>query len=464
MKCNLGCEYCYEEPDRHHSQEAIQQGYSIDAIIDQLEDWYEDRPEQIPGLHGGEPLLLPKEDLREIYEWLDDHYDLDEHGSHIQTNATRISDWHIDFFEEFNIRVGVSFDGPEELNSLRKARSEKDDDGGDITDEMTKKTRDSIERLIESDVGVGIIIVLTEENAGNREKIEELYEWIDYLNRNGCGGHFNPAIPFEGIQDDVSLSPEQLKKVYLYGWEWMKEESYREWNPMREFQNNLLSLGLGNCVNNTCDVFNANAAQIVKGNGELTGCGKTWPTVGDGVSFLQGESSGNEFEETTERYKMLKQTPSPYTEDVPDEGGCKDCDYWNVCQGGCPSSGLEYDYRNRTLWCKAKYALYDAIEEDMRGMFPGIRTITELPWDFDFSELNVPRRKVDIKPFAGMRHSSSENPSVMGGPNESGGLSSIRAKAEPFDETVERYKEEYDSEILTIDPEQESVHADSARA
>lgn len=456
MKCNLGCEYCYEEPDRHHSADAIKQGYDINAIIDQLEDWYEDNPEYPPGFHGGEPLLLDFDDLERLLTWITDHYGKDQ-GSHIQTNATRLEERHVSLFEEHNVSVGVSFDGPDELNSLRKARSE--DDAGDITGEMTSATRDALERLIESDIGVGVIIVLTTQNAGTDEKIERLYEFIDYLNRNDVGGHFNPAIPYEDVQTDVSLDPEQLKKVYLYGWEWMKEESYRRWNPMRQYQDNLLGLALGNCVNKKCDVFNAEAAEIVQGNGELTGCGKTWSTVGDGVSFLQGESTGNEFGESVERYEMLKQVPGWVTEGEEDQGGCKGCKYWRVCHGGCPSSGIDYDYRNRSIWCEAKYALYERIEQDMRAMFPAVQLVTDLPWDVShLDDRDIP---VDVKPFGRMRQSGSDDPSVTGNSSKAGNpADAVKGKLE-FDELVELYKDKYPEEILTIKPQENSIHADT---
>lgn len=454
MKCNLGCEYCYEEPDRHHSADEIAAGYDLEKIFDQLEDWYEKNPNYPPGLHGGEPLLLDFEDIKAIFEWISDHYGK-EHGSHIQTNATRLEERHVKLFEKHNVSVGVSFDGEGDANALRKARSEMGEDGErDITDEMTQKTRDAIERLMDADVGVGIIVVLTEQNVGSRQKIESLYETLDWFCRNGVSGHFNPAIPYEDVQTDVSISPEQLKEVYLYGWEWYKEEEYRDWHPFEQYQDNLLGNALGNCVNQKCDVFNARAAEIVKGNGELTGCGKTWSTVADGVSFLQGESTGNEYEETYERYEMLKQTP-------PEEGGCKGCDYWKVCHGGCPASGGEYDYRNKTLWCEAKKALYSQIEEDMRAMFPGVRLVTDSSWDTEqyTSKNDGP---TDIKPFDSMRQETSTHPSVGKGGSSADPVEKVIREQESFEAVVEWYREEYNEEILTIDPENNSIHADSA--
>lgn len=451
MACNLGCTYCYEEPDRHHSKESIKKGYNVDAIISRLEKWHESNPNIVPGFHGGEPLLIDIDDMRVILEWIDDHYDLSKNSSHIQTNGTRLTEEHVELFNQYNVHVGISFDGPGDLNNLRRARSEKQEEG-DITEEMSNETRKSIERLIESDVSLGVIIVLTDQNAGTQEKYEQLHEFMDYLNKNGVSGHFNPAIPYEDVQVDVSLNPEQLKEVYLATWEWMKEKDYRKWDPMKQYQNNLLGLKLGNCVNQKCDVFNAKGAEIAKGNGEESGCGKTWGAVGDGVSFLQGGSTGNEFEESKERYQMLKQVPQ-------EEGGCNGCRYWKFCYGGCPASGGEYDYRNKTLWCEAKYALYEKIEHDMKSMFPGVQLLTELDWDFDTYEISN-GGSVNAHPFAKMDPARAKKPSVQGGSGVPGPVELVK-KSGNFEDTVDWYKSNYPSDILTIDMENESVHADS---
>jgi radical SAM protein with 4Fe4S-binding SPASM domain len=210
-----------------------------------------------------------------------------------------------------------------------------------------------------------------------------------------------------------------------------------------------------------CDVFNAGAAKIAKGDGSTTGCGKTWAMAGDGNAFLQGDSTGNEYDKTEERYEMLKQVPGPYTEGEEDHGGCKGCKYWNVCQGGCPSAALDYDYRNRTRWCEAKYALYEQIERDMKALFPGLRTITEAPWDAPLADGAGGRGK-NIQPFAGMHHGESEDPSVFGGQTDASPVWSAATDGLSFEETAEMYREYYPEETLTIDQDEGTIHSDTA--
>lgn len=326
--CNLGCEYCYEEPDRVQQGNHIRNEYDLDKIFARL-DQFREKYDEIPGLHGGEPLLIPHDDLDKIFAYITEHWD----GSpHIQTNGTLIDDEHVDLFLKYDVDVGISCDGPGELNSLRQARGEMEDGSPtDITDTMTERTTENIARCSEAGCQVGLIVVLTEQNAGTDERLEILLDWMDTLAESGITGHYNPAIPYEDIQTDESLSPERLKEVYLRTYEWMKEESYRVWNPMAGYKDNLLGAQLTNCVNNKCDSHNAGAAKIITGDGDTTGCGKTWSAVGDGVPFLQGDSNGSEYGEGEERYQMLKQLPGWVTENAPDMGGCKGCRYWNVC-------------------------------------------------------------------------------------------------------------------------------------
>jgi uncharacterized protein len=423
--CNLGCTYCYEEPDRQHSQAEIDAEYDIEKMMDRLDEFSEKYPE-VPTLFGGEPLLMRNEHIERIFKWIYEEYDLEETGrySGIQTNGTLIKDAHIEMFEKYRVQVGISCDGPSGLNDLRLARTEMGGEMRDVTETMTDRTLNSIDRLKKTDVPVNIITVLTKQNAGTDEKLEQLLDWMSDLTKHGVNGHFQPAIPIEGVQENQSMSPERIKEVYLQSWEWYKAEPYHQWGPMTHYVDNLLGNHLAYCVNAKCDPFNPAGAKVIQGDGGTSGCGKTWSGVGDGQSFLQGDSTGNEYNNTEERYEMLKQVPGPYTEGEEDQGGCKGCRYWNLCTGGCPADGIDHDYRNRTRNCKAKYALYEKIEEDLRAMLPGIRLVTDAPWDAPLADMTV-SREVDIKPFAGMHHSQAENPSVSGGFHNEPNIESI---------------------------------------
>ena len=65
-------------------------------------------------LFGGEALLVADDDLEELFRW-----GLEKYGSNsIQTNGVLISDRHVRMFRDDQVHVGISIDGPGELNDV----------------------------------------------------------------------------------------------------------------------------------------------------------------------------------------------------------------------------------------------------------------------------------------------------------------------------------------------------------
>jgi uncharacterized protein len=457
---------CYEEEDRAVNGNDVTDNYDMDAIMEELENFKERYPNEIPGLHGGEPLLLRDEDIETIFEWVYNNYEQVRNGekyTHIQTNATLLRDKHIEMFDKYNVNVGISCDGPPELNEHRKAAMREE-----ATDRLSGLTYENIFKLGETSVPVGVIVVVHEGNAGTDERLETLFEWMDKLNQNGISGHFNEMLPYEEINQELALSGERLKEVYLKTWEWMKGEPYRTWNPMRDFQDNLLGNSLTDCRVAECDPFDAGAAKIIDGEGETSGCGKTWAAVGDGTPFLQGPSNNSEYNDDQDRERILKDLPGAPETEGPDLGGCKGCRYWSVCHGGCPSAGIDEDHRNRTRWCESKYYLYKRIEEDMRTMFPNIQLVTDLPWDAETHQY-ASNGVLDIGQFDAMNsQGDGKKKSVYGGferhkdfPHDMIPQDAMPERTQ--ESIIDEFKQKHGEENVTVDVQGDEVitHADS---
>lgn len=464
--CNLACDYCYEERDRTVNGNDVTDNYDMDAIMEELENFKERYPQEVPGLHGGEPLLLRDEDIETIFEWVYNNYESVRNGekySHIQTNATLLRDKHIEMFDEYNVNVGISCDGPPELNEHRKAAMRED-----ATDRLSSLTYENIFKLGETDVPLGVIVVVHEGNAGTDEKLETLLEWMDELNKNGISGHFNEMLPYDDINTELALSGERMKEVFLRTWEWVNEEPHRKWNPMREMQDNLIGNKLNDCRMAQCDPFDAGAAKIIDGEGETSGCGKTWAAVGDGTPFLQGPSNGTQYNDDNDREKILKSLPGAPETEGPDLGGCKGCRYWKVCQGGCPSAGIDNDHRNRTRWCESKYYTYKKIEEDMRTMFPNINLVTDLPWNAETQQL-AQTGQLDIGQFDAIDpQGDGKQKSVYGNYERNKGHPEEMIPQEYMPERsqaeiIEDFKERHGEENVTVERDGDTLltHADS---
>mgnify|MGYP003347235368 FL=1 len=109
VTCNLRCAYCYEEPVRTKTPTLRYDRTAVLAAIDKAEhNW---------SLFGGEALLLNLEDLEELLKVSFDKWK----RSGVQTNGTLITPKHIELFEKYQTHVGISLDGPDDLNDSRWA-------------------------------------------------------------------------------------------------------------------------------------------------------------------------------------------------------------------------------------------------------------------------------------------------------------------------------------------------------
>ena len=108
VACNLACNYCYQNPQRDAGNQRMT--YDLDKMKAEAL--------RIGGpftLFGGEPLLMRFEDLENLFAW-----GLETSGgSSIQTNGILIEDRHIELFRQYKLSVGISIDGPGQLNDAR---------------------------------------------------------------------------------------------------------------------------------------------------------------------------------------------------------------------------------------------------------------------------------------------------------------------------------------------------------
>lgn len=354
--CNLSCEYCYEHPSR----EIRSPEYDVESIINSLDEWKNRwENDKAPGLHGGEPMLIPDDDMELFFDYINSNWD---DNPWIQTNGSLIQEHHIEMFKEYNVHVGISCDGPGELNDKRIAKS-------DNTREITEKTISNIFKLREEGVGVGVIVVVHNHNAGTDEKLNKLLNWIVELNDVGISGHYNPG---RAPSSQLELTPKRYGEVLIQTWNLLKQSEEYSWNPVRRMQDALLYGDNSSCTMGKCDPRGTEVAKCITGDGSFTGCARMWPQLGDGNPFLQGPSNNDSYGSWNGRYDLLKQLPQ-------DSGGCNGCEYWGVCYGGCPGNGKGTDYRKKTYWCESYKMLYDEIKSDMKKLFPNMNFKQENP-------------------------------------------------------------------------------------
>jgi uncharacterized protein len=332
--CNIQCHYCYEHPLRDAGNKA--NGYDIEAMKAAVL-----RTGRPFSLFGGEPLLIPKADLEALWSW-----GLAQFGSNgVQTNGTLIDAEHIALFKTYKVSVGISVDGPAELNDARWSANLH------RTRTATARTQAAIEALCREGLPPGLIVTLHRGNAA-AEKLPLLCQWLRDLERIGVRHARLHVLEVDSptVAEMYALTADESIDALL-----RLRALERELKTLRfDIFSDMRAMLMGRdektcCVWNACDPLATQAVYGIEGGGQATNCSRTNK---EGIEFARSESGG------FERYLALYSTPQEH-------GGCKDCRFFLMCKGQCPGTAIDGDWRNRSESCEIWKRLYEHLEQEL---------------------------------------------------------------------------------------------------
>lgn len=336
VECNLSCDYCYQNNMRRTGNTG-DRNVDFETVFSKVKDMGNQAT-----LFGGEALLLPKKELERILAW--GNQELDSIG--LQTNGTLIDDEHIEMFAKYDVDIGISIDGPGKLNDLRSAENKK------ITRRMTKNSMEAIDKLADHpDLSFGLIVCLHDVNAGNKEKLSKLKDYLwDLFERDRVNANFHMMGDGTGEMDDqYKLTPAQEEEAFL-DLARFHESHPVCWKPFSTFKDMLRGKdGDATCIWNKCDPFTTRAVKRVHGDGYTSNCDQVDI---EGVNWKSNDDRGYE------RYLSLHQTPQ-------EKGGCKGCRFWSLCGGQGPCHGDDSDWRNKTEHCGTIKSLLSFYEKQL---------------------------------------------------------------------------------------------------
>ena len=334
VRCNISCRYCYQDNQRQAND--VSREYDLDVMKNAIEE--QGGPFT---LFGGEPLLMPLRDLEELWSW-----GLEKFGTNsLQTNGTLIKESHIRLFKKYQVQVGISIDGPDDLNDLRWVRSR------ESTRKVTSKTESAIRRLCSAGITPSLIITLHRINA-DAKNLPRLLAWVRQMDDLGISSVRLHLLESESaaIRESYALSTDEYISALTA---FMRLESklstvrfdlFTDMRRMLAGQDNSTS-----CIWNACDPYTTPAVQGVEGMGQRSTCGRTNK---EGIQFLKPDHGG------FERYLALYGTPQEY-------GGCKDCRFFLMCKGNCPGTAEHGDWRQRTEHCDVLKAIFRLVEQQI---------------------------------------------------------------------------------------------------
>ena len=174
--CNFECSFCryYLRREELHSSLSIE---TFTTAIEKAVDY--NRKRGINHLtvifHGGEPLLWGRQNFYsalEIENRIIDKYENFRFANNIQTNGSLIDFEWVRFFEANNFSVGLSIDGPDEINFHRSSVL------------APQKVLDNIKLLNDNQCKYGILSVITNEHRG---KAKRYYDFLCENNIHSVG-------------------------------------------------------------------------------------------------------------------------------------------------------------------------------------------------------------------------------------------------------------------------------------
>lgn len=351
VTCNLSCPYCYEHPMREAGNYTADREYDLEKMIKALE-----AENGYFALFGGEPLLTDIETIEELWK-----FGLEKYGRNgIQTNGTLITDKHIELFKKYNVSVGISLDGPDELNDTRWSGSLEE------TRRKTKMTLDAIDKMLEAGVIPSLIVTINKCNASNLPKLKS---WLKELDEKGVRSTRLHVleVEYDSISENFGLTNEENVKIMLEMAEFESTLKNMKFDLFKDIKNMLLGDDTeATCTFHACDPHTTQAVRAVDGQGNRHNCGRTNK---EGINFYKSDTYGYE------RQIALYHTPQEY-------GGCKDCRFFIMCKGQCPGTGIKYDWRNKTDLCEMYFRLFEYFEQKYLesgvlplSQFPGLKQV-----------------------------------------------------------------------------------------
>lgn len=356
--CNLNCSYCYI-PEEVRKQNKLMPAEYIEPIFRKILS----SPFLSHSLtilwHAAEPLTVPiayyetmVQTITQLKEELCPPDFEIEFG--LQTNGTLINQAWCDFFKAYDIRVGVSCDGPQWMHDIYR----KDWRGQG----SFPKTLRGMEILKENGFDVKVLATVVPEMV---EYPKEFLQFFADLGVTKVG--FNPmgnkggnsANANEDWYNQNKVYEEQYKRFLKTILQTIQDEPDKKWPTIREvetFSTDMLELGLGIKKQKAGTVHKPFGIVTIDSQGNFSTFSPELLTTKNNEydDFIFGNLLVDTFESVTETEKFQ----SIYQDILAGIDACKSsCEYFSLCDGGfpCTKYGERGSFRiTETIDCRLR--------------------------------------------------------------------------------------------------------------
>ena len=346
--CNLDCAYCFYLDRDADPYKALPARRMTPDTLERLVDTYlfYSYPNSIFAIQGGEPTLAGLQFFEKLVE-LQQQYGRNGQmvSNSLQTNAVLLDKNWCDLFRSYQWLIGVSLDGPEEVND--RFRFNKEGRG------TWKRVMQSVETLQAERVEFNILCVLSQANV---EKPKELYRFYRSLGIDNM--QFIPLAEFDGAGNPMpfTITPEQygrfLCEVFELWWPERRKVRIRVFDNIAEA---VAGQKPGTCtMHETCDSY-----VVVEYNGDVYPC-DFFVESGWKLGNINLDS-WTEIARRTRRYSFAANKTLAHPE-------CRACEYQSICHGGCPKfrHGPNRRFDDLDYFCQAYKMIYGKSVEPLQ--------------------------------------------------------------------------------------------------
>jgi uncharacterized protein len=345
--CNGTCVYC--SASRCREEAGALAARDLAGLFAPFRSWLQENPRQ--GLrfiwHGGEPLLRGREFYRTVAAQENRIFGTlrPRVRNMLQSNLSLVTPGWIPCLRNLvgDETIGTSFDVIPGIRGL--------DGGRNLAEDWIR----AVMLLRAHDFRIGVVYVVHRKSL---DRARDLFYFFANLDPS-LGLRFNPLYPEGRAAGDACrslwISPEEYGRFLLDLCDVWRQERERisvtplaEWKRVWNGDRNLSCENNGRCHETHLGI---------DWDGSVFGCGRE---ADAGVRKL-----GNIFVDPLE--EILRRPTRGQLSGRGDRlkaGPCRDCRYWPLCHGGCPSEAWLYhnDFFQKTYFCPARKMIFERFE------------------------------------------------------------------------------------------------------
>jgi len=342
--CNMRCNYCFYHSltnIREHKDYGIMSKETLEKLV--FRAFEGDNQEITFAFQGGEPTLCG---IEFYYQF--EKYVLKYNKKNIkvnrafQTNGILIDDKWCEYFNKYNYLLGLSLDGPKEINDLNRI---------DIKGNGTYKTIIKTKQLFEKyKVEYNILCVVNREVARHGKKVYQFFKDnnIRYIQFINCLDDLNS---YQGT-NKYSLTWERYLKFLKDTFDvWYEDVIKGDVYSIRQFDN-YISMILGYAPE-SCNMNGFCSCQyVIEADGSVYPCD---------FYVIDQYKIGNVYENNLKEMFESNVTKQFISQSMVENVKCARCKWYKLCRNGCYRERKE----NLNEFCDAYYNFFNYAYERM---------------------------------------------------------------------------------------------------